>query len=534
MLQKKYRYLTSLFGIIAIFSLLNLSSCTKLDEKVFGSKEVDIRSGGGGGTSTAADLIGVYDQLNQFADQANAYALTEHPSDEMMGPTRGTDWDDFGTWRKLHAHTWDASHNQIYSAWNNLNGAAYRATVVTETATDPQIKAEAAFLRAFFTYQVVDLFGQVPYRASTAAADDIPIVYSRKDAVAFMEKDLASALAVLPSTPNQNRATAVAVNFLSAKIALNKAVFTQDPSSPAGPFTFAPADMNNVITLCNKIIAISTLKLTPNYWDNFKWDNATKSSEIIFARENTASNQPANVKNRTYMGFHYNQIPSGWNGFTTLADFYNSFSSADIRKGTTFPGFTDSLGYGAGFLVGQQYGPKMEKDQFIRNPNGTRKLFALTQRDGNPLVFTPDASLSFSTEAQGIRVVKYPLNPDAIDASTNSYIFFRFADVLLMKAEAILRGGTDPNGQTALAIVNTIRSNRGTSALDKVDLPILLQERGFELYYEGWRRNDQIRFGTFNDPVNERPTKSGAFRVVFPIPVQAVSTNPNLKQNFGY
>jgi len=534
MLQKKYRFLTASFGIFATFLVLNLTSCTKLDEKVFGSKEVDTRAGGGGGTATASDLIAVYDQLNQFADQANAYALTEHPSDEMMGPTRGTDWDDFGTWRKLHAHTWDASHNQIYNAWNNLNGAAFRATVVTERATDPQIKAEAAFLRAFFTYQVVDLYGQVPYRASTAGADDIPVVYTRKDAVDFMEKDLTSALATLPATANQNKATANAVNFLSAKIALNKAVFTQNPASPAGPFTFAPADMNNVISLCNKIIATNTYSLTPNYWDNFKWDNATKSTEIIFARANTASVQPANVRNRTYMGFHYNQTPGGWNGFTTLADFYNSFNSSDIRKGTPLPGFTDSLGYGSGFLVGQQFGPRMGKDDFIRNTNGTRRLFALNQRDGNPLVFTPNVSLAFSTEAQGIRVVKYPLNPAALDASTNSYIFFRFADVLLMKAEAIQRGGTDPNGQTALGIVNAIRTNRGAAILTKVDLPILLQERGFELYYEGWRRNDQIRFGTFNDPVNERATKSGDFRVVFPIPVQAVSTNPNLKQNFGY
>ena len=226
------------------------------------------------------------------------------------------------------------------------------------------------------------------------------------------------------------------------------------------------------------------------------------------------------------MGFHYNQNPSGWNGFTTLADFYNGFEDGDIRKGISLPGFTDSLGYPTGFLIGQQHGYKII--------DGVKTLVDLKQRDGNPLIFTPDVSLFYSTEAKGIRVVKYPLDPNHIDNSANSYVFFRYADVLLMKAEAILRGGTDPSGASALDIVNVLRATRNVAPLASLTLPMLLKERGHEFYYEGWRRNDQIRFGTFNNPVNERPVRSDASRVVFPIPVQAVATNPNLKQNVGY
>jgi hypothetical protein len=102
-----------------------------------------------------------------------------------------------------------------------------------------------------------------------------------------------------------------------------------------------------------------------------------------------------------------------------------------------------------------------------------------------------------------------------------------------MKAEAILRGGTDT--ETALAIVNGIRAKRGgLSDLTSIDLPKLLTERGRELYLEAWRRNDLIRFGKFNDPVIERSSTSDAYRVVFPIPNIALSSNPNLKQNPGY
>jgi hypothetical protein len=85
-----------------------------------------------------------------------------------------------------------------------------------------------------------------------------------------------------------------------------------------------------------------------------------------------------------------------------------------------------------------------------------------------------------------------------------------------------------------LAIVNNLRSKRNATALASVDLTSLLAERGRELYLEAWRRNDMIRFGKFNDPVQERSIKSDASRVVFPIPAIALSSNPNLKQNAGY
>jgi starch-binding outer membrane protein, SusD/RagB family len=116
--------------------------------------------------------------------------------------------------------------------------------------------------------------------------------------------------------------------------------------------------------------------------------------------------------------------------------------------------------------------------------------------------------------------------------STNEMVFMRFADVRLMKAEAILRGGTD--AETPLAIVNQIRTLRNATPLATVNLTNLLAERGRELYLEGHRRNDLIRFGKFNDPVDQRSGASPAYTVVFPIPTVALASNPNLKQNFGY
>lgn len=501
---------------VTLGALVLLSSCSDLDEELYGSRYVDA-----GTTVSEADLNGVYTQLNGFSDQANLYALLEHSTDEMLGPTRGTDWDDFGIWRKLHQHTWDPSHGHVFEAWNQLNTGVFRATTVIDKAADNQIKAEASFLRAFFMFYIVDLYGQAPFRDPNDSPEANPKVLNRQEATDFIIQDLRFAEANLTNgTPG--KATKEAAQFLLAKVYLNKAVYEQDPASPAGPFTFNQTDLDSVITYANAVINSGKFALAANYYDNFKWDNTTASRELIFVRENTpGQSQNANAENRTRMVLHYNNTPDGWNGFTTLADFYNSFEDTDQRKYSTIEAndFTNRTGLNAGFLAGQAYGPN-------RTP--------LKDRSGQPLVFTSDVDINYATEAQGIRAIKYPLDPGNFSQSGNDYVFFRYSDLLLMKAEAIMRGSVDPAGQTALGIVNQIRTLRGATPLASVDEAAMLAERGRELYWEGWRRNDLIRFGKFNDPTDQRPQASAPTRVLFPIPQRAVDTNPNLQQNPGY
>ncbi|RWY57128.1 RagB/SusD family nutrient uptake outer membrane protein [Mucilaginibacter gilvus] len=508
----------TLKATICGMAFLAATGCAKLDEKVYGSRSVDA-----GGVASAADLNGVYSQLNGQTDQANTYALQEHPTDEMMGPTRGTDWGDFGAWRKLHTHTWTASHGQINDTWDQLNIGVFRATQVITRATTDQIKAEASFLRAYFMFQVVDLYGQQPFRDPDAPNSSIPIVMSRTEATDYMIKDLEFAESKLGTAPNIGIASKAAAQALLAKIYLNRAVY--NAAAVGGPYTFAKADMDKVIEYANKITAAGfTLEPAGKYFQDFAWDNSEQSHGNIFGIYNIPSRVPGSAKNRWKMGLHYNQTPDGWNGFTTLADFYKSFEASDERRGVAYPGLTDKVGLRAGFAVGQQFGP-----------GGV----ALKQRGGKPLIFTENVNLNFSTEAQGIRVFKYFPHPNADgtvpdNSEDNDYVFLRYGDVLLEKAEAIMRGGTDPLGQTTLSIVNAVRTPRGATALGSVDATVMLAERGRELYYEGWRRNDLIRFEKFNDPVDQRPLATAKTRTLYPIPQRAVDTNPNLKQNAGY
>jgi len=252
------------------------------------------------------------------------------------------------------------------------------------------------------------------------------------------------------------------------------------------------------------IINSGNFSLEADYHDNFVAENQG-SSETVFAIPNVAQGGMGwTVHMRT---LHYHQLPaSPWNGFCTLADFYNTFDTAnDVRSEI--------------FLVGQQY------DFVTGDP--------LTDRQGNPLDFTASLpGITGASETNGIRVLKWAVDPNMNGGeSGNDYAVIRYADILLHKAEASMRQGDDA---TALSIVNDIRARAGATALTSISLDDILAERGFELAWEAVRRLDLIRFGKFTDAW-EFKTVSGQDHVkLLPIPTEALGANPNLTQNAGY
>jgi hypothetical protein len=353
---------------------------------------------------------------------------------------------------------------------------------------------------------------------------------------------------LLPDLPANNpitRANPDAARVLLMKCYINRGAF----NNRAAP-TFDAADMQQVITLGTAIMNSNKYSYTANYFDNFSVDNDVKSREGIFTYPNTSGVAANNggPQARWNMTLHYNSYTpvnpnAGWNGFSTVSDFYNTFgvngsttfSSADSvldrRIGHRFyRGATDISGLKPGFLVGQQFNEKGE---------------ALKDRNGAPLAYTPGISPDMiekgaNLEVVGIRVVKYV--PDYAfygGPAGNDLMIFRYPDVVLMVAEARQRTG-DAAG--ALTLVNGLRAARGASQLsvlplvnvNNVDDPnTLLAERGRELYWESVRRTDLIRFGVYLKPWQLKPTDNPK-NLVFPIPNQAVAANPNLKQNTGY
>jgi starch-binding outer membrane protein, SusD/RagB family len=492
-----------------IMLLFVLAACTKLTEEFRGEVEQ-----GNSGTITAAQILGsAYSSLNgPLQDQSRFWAAQEHTTDEVIGPTRGPDWDDNGVWRVLHSHSWNADHGFLRDTYRELLQSQFSASNVLQFNPSAQQAAEARFLRAFSMFCVLDGWNQVPYREDLKNYKLLPKTLKGTEANDFIIAELNAALAALPDGP-ATKANKDAARVLLMKAYLNKGAF----ANRAQP-TFAAADMNQVITLADQIIGSNKYSLTDNYFSDFEPKNDVLSKGNIWTLLNIGGQAGGNVRSRWFLGLHYNQNPSGWNGFTTLSDFYDKFEATDKRRGDSYPGVTDVSGLRVGFLVGQQFNQAGE---------------ALKDRKQNPLAFTRAVKLKETgndLEITGIRVMKYPPDYKSGDQADNDYVIFRYADVLLMKAEALLRTN---RAVDALPIVNQVRVKRLATPLTAVDLNILSDERGRELYWEGWRRQDLIRFGKYLQPWQEKPTDDPRY-LLFPIPNEQLAVNPNLTQNPGY
>ena len=513
----------------ALLAFLQLTNSCSINEDFQGTlRGTQISSSGG---NAAALLDGVYLSMrNPFQGATQVFALSEVTTDERIMPTRGGDWDDNGVWRQLHQHNWDADHTQVRDAFNNLNGIVFAATDMLRYNPNVQQAAEARFLRAWAMYWILDLFDQVPYREPGESGTAASRVRKGTDALTYIISEVTAVRNDLPDGP-ASRANKDVARGLLMKCYLNRGVYA-NRTAP----TFAAADMNLVIGLADEIINGNRYRFATNYFDNFAPNNTAIGSENIFTELNEGGISSGAQYDLWRFVSHYNMSPGGYNGPAALSDFVDKFEARDIRKGTTYQYQNGPTNPGrrvnVGFLVGQQYNLTTDAP--------------LTDRTGAPLAFTREVKIietdASSLERTGIRPMKYAPDFTNNGAGTidNDMVHMRLPDILLMKAEAILRGGTATTagayGNSALALVNSIRTNpsRNASALGAVTLDVLLDERGRELYLELWRRQDLIRFGKFLGPIQEKPLTSPSTYIIFPIPNQQIAVNTNLVQNPGY
>jgi starch-binding outer membrane protein, SusD/RagB family len=172
-------------------------SCTNLEEEVLDGFETS--NTGGGAVNTGAFLQSAYEGLRSFQGQGDMFTMDEMSGDGLVGPTRGGDWDDNAKWRQFHVHTWGADNEEIRNAYNNLLTNVYNCDlVINNNATEDQ-KTQARFLRAFYYYHVIDLFGQTPYREPGSPVTDNPKFRTRKEATAFVISELEAIVSKLPA-----------------------------------------------------------------------------------------------------------------------------------------------------------------------------------------------------------------------------------------------------------------------------------------------------------------------------------------------
>jgi len=494
-----------------------IQACTDLDSEIFDQAEASRFP------ATEAELLSTvgatYAELRGFFDPP--LVLLEATTDELVVPTRGPDWYDNAAWQLMAKHEWTpVSPGQINGSWEwayrvianaNINLTSLGASEL-EIEGKESIIAEVRMLRAFAYFWLLDMYGNVPIVTETTPPGNPP-QSQRAEVFQFVEQEILAALPNLQAGNGLNlygRFTKGAAHTLLAKLYLNAEVYTGTPR------------WQDVVAYTDSVInspvgyTLYGVGSPGNFLDLFAVDNGNNPStwvENIFTipyDRTLAGGMNPQMRTLHYaQGAVYGLNTNPWNGFATRAEFYNLFTDEDQRKNM--------------WLVGPQLNNQGEVITFTDAVDNRNKQ----------LIFTPQiTSLERAFANEGVRSVKYEVqrNNNRTDQD-NDFVVFRFADVLLMKAEALLRLG---NSGEALTLVNQVRARAGASPLNSLTLDSLLEERGREFAWEGWRRNDLIRFGKYTQDTWEFKTNTQSFRALFPIPAQQLANNPNLTQNPGY
>jgi hypothetical protein len=183
----------------------------------------------------------------------------------------------------------------------------------------------------------------------------------------------------------------------------------------------------------------------------------------------------------------------------------------------------------ANFVVGPQFSSSGQRLQ----DDGADA----TDPDGKPFTFTPyiNELEPGAWRQSGARISKWQFYLGMTESLDNDFAIFRYADILLTKAEATARKANNWNDATTLAVVNQIRTQHGgVTAFATLTPTTFLAERSREMFGEAWKRQDMIRFGTFNNAFQFHSADADKHVNIFPIPSTQIDANKNLKQNPGY
>ncbi|MDR1780785.1 MAG: RagB/SusD family nutrient uptake outer membrane protein [Tannerella sp.] len=534
-----------LFSFLAGITLISvLPSCTNLEEDVydklpadsFGSSEIEVKA-----------LVGtVHNTLRRYWQSNTWFTLNEAGGSSTVTPTRiGGDWYDGGQYREIFMHTWTAQTSAVKSAWSVASEAigTCNATISvlqgSEFLTDAQKTeniADVRGVRAFWIYTMMDGFGNIPL-VTDYADKELPSVRPRQEVYNWLVQEVSEIAEQCPAGTydNYGKFTKGAAYFLLAKLYLN---------AEAWGVTATGNAYGACIDACDKVLAMG-YTLEPDYKTNFGVNDQSREGVLsaVFDESDTQ-----NTLVLMCLTLHYADNASdaskysAWNGVCAQPDFVRLFDVGDLDLDATnvadklyssdfngdprFPA-TYRIGLRRSAATGEilQTGQNQDLNYTVAIP-----FIPGTERDGTPW--------SEVYQYTGARCQKWPYSTSLTSAMGNDFHIFRLADVYLMKAEAILRSGGDVAEATKL--VNTIRQraygddkhNKTTVTLKDVQL-----ERRFELAWECWSRQDDIRFGEFEKSFwssSNCDIAKGDYLKIYPISQDAFQTNQKLVQNPGY
>lgn len=524
--------------IVALLFSFN-QSCTDLDEQLYDTVDVDnfFKSE----EEFIAALGSAYTSLYGMMNHGGYFSLQEVSSDEIMIPQRGGDWGDGGQWLNAHRHELKASDPNVNGAWGFLFGGVTTCNrlifqfndLVAKGKADPALAgkfvAELRLLRALYYFYLLDTFGNVPL-VTDFADTKLPSQATRKQVYDFIEKECKEAGLLVDRTvggPAYGRMNFFVSQAILHKLYLNAEVYT------------GTAKWQEALNAADSIVLSGKYRPEANYRTNFVTNNEGSGEFILAIPYDKVFAQGFNLAQMT---LHYASQATfelqdqPWNGYCSLQDFYESYSPGDTRQ-----------------RINHLAGPQFRSDGItpVKDPAAESRdsLDAAGQKvkdaDGNvikifldggeELVFTPEINQHFpgAFRQAGVRIGKFEFAKKATPNLSNDMPLFRYSDIMLGKAECHLRLNKDV--EAARGLVNILRRRAGAPEFTSANFNLanLLKERGHEMFYEGWRRQDLIRFGQFGTPTDWMPG-SDKNKELFPIPASQLNANSNLKQNPGY
>jgi hypothetical protein len=506
---------------LLIAATISMVACVYSCKKELNPTKDSVTQSAGAGSAAYLNsiVLGAYTQLQSMTANNSMLLTSEETTDALIVPARiGGDWLDAGLWQPLWIHTYGPGNSNFADAWDNCYNAIGQINITIDllkglpaTSGTAYSISELQTLRDYYYFLLLTNYGKIPYITSSSTDASTIANQPATDTYNALVTELsANAPKLSAKTPAQDPSQYGRLNkwgayFLLAKLYLNQGVITGQ--NAADGYTKCSA-------LCDSLMGAG-YSLTPDFLSNFASSN-NASPENIFVIPFDHVYAPG--FQYQMMTFHYNQAAKynwgstggPWNGFCANADYYKTFNDADTRK--------------AGWQHGIQYAA-----------DGVTPLTTRASDSSLVLNFRPQvSSLYKATEYDGVRQQKWELTPGSQNQDAD-FALFRYADVLLMKAECVMRLGNPAGALPYIAPVRT-RAGLANFTAGAFNADSLLAERGREFVWEGWRRQDLIRFQHFGDKKQFKTTfeAPGDYRELLPIPTRALLKNTHLTQNNGY
>lgn len=539
------------YALMGVLMPVVFASCEMLEEENFGKPTTDAMLQN---EANVVSLVGqAYADLRFMHDHWGYWGVNTLVSDEGIAPIRkGGDWNDAGYWKNLNTHTWNAYGAAFKNIWNcTVAGSVLcnnllQTLYMNEDNMSPDVYGkfvgELETLRSYYYYLLFDSFGRIPYMEDYSDRNEAllepHVVWAHL--VSTLERNAPNMVVVSDATRKQyaGRCTQGFAYALLARLYLNAESFGCTPENvmaaertcdvhngKKGSKPLEEVGINitstqdfytNAIRCANKVIESGAYEIEPNYFTNYKIDNAGSRENIFtIVEDGLTATYPERdqyeCKNKLrieFLSLHYGfQQRFGmqldcWNGFCARPNFMTIFNDHDVR----------GAGYeGKGTMDTKQWGWYLGP---LCDANGNVML----DTDGEPIdIHVEIESLDAADRRDGARMYKYELDKEGKYLyMENDFVLFRYADILIMKKEAVLRGGIDNMPGIEDAGIQVIKKRTFAYSADPIaafdaaypdaftvlstDLTDgILAERGREFTWENVRRRDLIRFGQFEN-----------------------------------